>query len=127
MVAGCVFDPFFDVGAALERDASPRDLRFARQANPENSLGIVGAWLTIDGNVDGNVESWGTTPADEWPQSRGRSRVYTVLTPLAGVDGRLGTLDDRVLLIGGGTQYARQGGEPTSPSAEILLPPRTTR
>jgi hypothetical protein len=37
----------------------------------------------------------------------------------------MGTADDRILLAGGGRDYAELGGEPTIPSAEVFLPPRT--
>ena len=123
MLAGCVFDPFFNVPVALVNNLDPRNLGNARRANPQNFLGIVGAWFTMDGHIDGTIDSWGGVSADRWAENRGLQRAYTVCTPLAGVDGRLGSFDDRILLTGGGRSYQSQGGEPTTPSAELFLPP----
>jgi len=127
MVAGCVFDPFYNLPVAVNNNLPPRDLQNARRADPRNFLGIVGAWFTIDSFIDGTLASWGTTSANRWPETRGLARAYAVLTPVAGVDGRLGSLDDRILMVGGGRAYQDQGGEPTSPSAELFLPPGSTQ
>ena len=124
MLAGCVFDPFYNLGIAVQNGLPPRDLVNARRANPQNFLGIVGAWFTMDSYIDETLASWGTTPsAARWAESNGLARAYTVCTPLDGVDGRSGSFDDRILLVGGGRSYPTQGGEPTSPSVEIFLPP----
>jgi hypothetical protein len=99
----------------------------ARRANPQNFLGVVGAWFTMDSYIDETLASWGTTLSEaRWAANKGQARAYVVCTPLAGVDGRVGSFDDRILLVGGGRGYQSQGGEPTSPSAEIFLPPGTS-
>ncbi len=123
MVAGCVFDPFYNLGVALRNGLPPRDLANARRANSQNFLGVVGAWFTMDSYIDETLASWGSTAPTRWAENKGQNRAYTVCMPLGGVDGRVGSFDDRILLVGGGRDYASQGGEPTSPSAEIFLPP----
>ena len=140
MVAGSVFDPFFNITANLTNNLPPRDLRNERRGNPLNRLGIVGAWFTIDGNItssgpmrvitaddaDGmsdDILSWGTTPQNRWPENKGLERVYTTCLQIGGVDGIIGSYDDRILLAGGGKSFGAFGGEPTAPSAEVFLPP----
>jgi hypothetical protein len=51
------------------------------------------------------------------------ARVFHTAVATPGADCVIGTFDDRVLLAGGGDDYAFFGGEPTAPSAEILVPP----
>jgi hypothetical protein len=122
MLAGCVFDPFYNRAVALNTGVSPRDLATVRRASPRNFLGIVGVWFTLDGFIDATLQSWGTS-ANNIAVNRGGARAYVVCAPVAGVDGRLGSLDDRILLTGGGREYNLTGGEPTSPSAEVFVPP----
>jgi len=123
MVAGNVFDPFFNVAANLVNNLEPRNLVNERRANPQNYLGIVGAWFTIDGNITSDMLSWGTTSQNRWPENKGLERVYTTCLQIGGVDGILGSYDDRILLAGGGKSFGAFGGEPTAPSAEVFLPP----
>ncbi len=124
MLAGCVFDPFFNVPANLVNNLSPRDLANQRRTDgPPNYLGIVGAWFTIDGNISAEMTDWGTTSPNRWPENKGGERCYVTCLQIGGVDGIIGTYDDRILLAGGGKSYGSQGGEPTSPSAEVFLPP----
>jgi hypothetical protein len=126
MLSGCVFDPFFSLRAALLRGLSPRDLAAERRAEPANHLGIVGVWFTLDGLISGDRSSWSTTPDEtQWAASKGRRRVFGFNFRIPGADGVMGTADDRILLAGGGRDYAELGGEPTIPSAEVFLPPRT--
>jgi hypothetical protein len=122
--AGCVFDPFYNLESAFLKGLSPRDLVDARRSQPQNFLGIVGCWFTLDGLINDDVlDSFGTTPIPNWAKNRGQRRVFHRCVPVAGVDGTLGTFDDRILLVGGGNSYPENGGEPTSPTAEVFLPP----
>ncbi len=124
MLAGCVFDPFFNVGLALTNNANPTDLGRERDRTGQvNYLGIIGAWFTIDSDVARSMDSWGTSPQTRWPENRGFARTYVTCLKVGGVNGILGDYDDRILLAGGGRSYGAAGGEPTSPSAEIFLPP----
>ena len=123
MVAGSVFDPFFNVAANLSNNYEPRNLVNERRTNPQNYLGIVGAWFTIDGNITSDMLSWGTTPQNRWPENKGLERVYTTCLQIGGVDGIIGSYDDRILMAGGGKSFGAFGGEPTAPSAEVFLPP----
>ncbi|MBN1418519.1 MAG: hypothetical protein JXP34_07050, partial [Planctomycetes bacterium] len=54
-------------------------------------------------------------------------RVWHTASLVPGQDRISGTRDDRILVIGGGTYYIVAqggiGGDPTSPSAVIYLPP----
>ena len=136
MLAGCVFDPFFNVGLALTNNGSPTDLGRERDRTGQvNYLGLVGAWFTIDSavgrtvldplteNFVGTMDFWGNSPPTRWAQNRGRERTYVTCLKIGGVNGIVGDYDDRILLAGGGRSYGAAGGEPTSPSAEIFLPP----
>ena len=123
MVAGAVFDPFFNVAANLGNNLEPRNLANERRSNPQNYLGIVGTWFTIDGNITADMLSWGTTPQNRWPENKGLERAYTTCLQIGGVDGIIGSYDDRILLAGGGKSFGAFGGEPTAPSAEVFLPP----
>ena len=134
MLAGSVFDPFFNIPGFFVNNVDPRDLsneRFINNLN--NPLGVVGAWFTIDGEIpppgdpaDANITEemtdWGLTPVSRWPENLARTRVLTTAVQIAGVDGVLHTYDDRILLTGGGESFPL-GGAPSSPSAEVFLPP----
>ena len=106
MIAGNVFDPFFNVAANLGNNLEPRNLINERRANPQNTLGIVGSWFTIDGNITSDMLSWGTTPQNRWPENKGLERVYTTCLQIGGVDGIIGSYDDRILMAGGGNLLA---------------------
>jgi hypothetical protein len=123
MLSGCVFDPYFSVPAFRLFNLDPTDLENQRRSDPLNFLGIVGAWLTIDGFVTSSVSDYGTTPESRWAKHKGRFRVFYNGLAIPGVDGIRNTFDDRILMIGGGQDYPLNGGEPTNPSAEIFLPP----
>ena len=79
--------------------------------------------FTIDGNITSDMLSWGTTPQNRWPENKGLERAYTTCLQIGGVDGIIGSYDDRILLAGGGKSFGAFGGEPTAPSAEVFLPP----
>lgn len=123
MLAGCVFDPFFSEPAFLLFNLDPTDLENERRSEPLNYLGIVGMWMTIDGFVSQSVEDYSSTPESRWAQNKGRRRVFYTAVPVPGVDGIRNTFDDRILMVGGGQAYDQTGGEPTSPSTELFLPP----
>lgn len=126
MRAGCVFDPFYSL-AASDLGLSPRDLQSQRSRN--NPLGVIGTWLTLDGQIPTTDRSLfgNTTSRTRWGRMVASARIWHRAIPIAGVDGVLNTPDDRILLAGGGTSYGvgfiDVGGEPTAPSAEIFLPP----
>ncbi len=123
MLAGGVFEPFYNLRQALNNGIDPLDLVNERRVHPQNYLGILGFWFTIDGQLSKSLADIGTTPENRWPTNAGRSRVYGICSPIGGVDGVVGTFDDRILLFGGGQAYASDGGEPTSPSTEVFLQP----
>ncbi|MCZ6793897.1 MAG: hypothetical protein O7J95_09835, partial [Planctomycetota bacterium] len=81
----------------------------------------------IDGDVSRSIDDFSTTPANRWGPHQGERRVFHQLIQLPGVDGIPNTFDDRLLLAGGGKSYPDNGGEPTSPSSEIFLPPGSSR
>ena len=119
---GNVFDPFFNLRAATLLGRSTRDLRADRTAS--NPLGIVGTWLTLDGELPTvDLNFFGTTQASRMAHMTAGWRVYSLNMAIPGTDGIVGTVDDRVLLSGGGTDGRFVGAEPAAPSAEVLLPP----
>jgi hypothetical protein len=122
LAAGAVFDPHFSLPAALA-GLSPRDLRGSRTS--KNPLGVVGTWLTLDGLVPaGSLEGFGEhTPPARWARITAPARIFGANLPVAGEDQILRTADDRLLLAGGGDDYALFGGEPAAPSSELLILP----
>lgn len=119
---GCVFDPFYNLRAATLLGRSTRDLRVDRTSS--NPLGIVGTWLTLDGEIPTvDLNFFGTTQASRMAHMTASWRVYAFNIAIPGTDGIINTVDDRVLLSGGGTDGRFAGAEPAAPSAEILLPP----
>ncbi len=127
MLAGSVWDPFFSL-PAIDVGQSGRDLRSQRSVN--NPLGVIGCWLTLDGAMPSTDRSfYGSTPPSRWARRVGATRNWAKLVPVAGEDGIVYSTDDRVLLTGGGNEYGdaiNVGGEPTSPSCEILIMPGST-
>jgi len=122
--AGCVFDPFFSL-PAVQLGLSPRDLISNRSKN--NPTGVIGCWLTMDGALPTtDMSNYQTTPESRWARANGIQRVFGKNITLAGEDGIMNTPDDRILLAGGGIDYYGPGAEPTTPSAEICLPPGST-
>jgi hypothetical protein len=101
VAAGCLFDPFYSLPAAL-LGFSPRDLRSQRSDN--NPLGVIGTWLTLDGTIPTvGTEGFGenVSPA-RWAKMIAPRRIFGANLKTAGEDGILNTFDDRVLLAGGG-------------------------
>lgn len=123
MLSGHVFDPFFSLRAAFVFNLEPTDLANERRSEPFNFLGVVGVWMNIDGNLTTAIEDFGTTPSARWASNNGGARIFHRCVPVPGVDGIPNTYDDRILICGGGKDYGSNGGEPTSPSAEVFLPP----
>ena len=70
-----------------------------------------------------DLNTYGATGPARWAKPKAAPRVFHRNIQLAGEDEIMNTSDDRILLSGGGNDYTTQGGEPASPSAEILLPP----
>lgn len=124
MLAGCVFDPFFNLASTL-LGLSPRNL--SSQRSQTNPLGIVGHWLTLDGAIPTvDLSVFGNTSPNRWGKRVTRQRAWGRNAPVAGQDGIINTPDDRLLLTGGGKDYgdpASVGGEPATPSSELLLLP----
>jgi hypothetical protein len=121
ILAGCVFDPFFSL-QATQLGLSPRDLTSSRSRT--NPTGVVGTWLTLDGFIPTtDLTQYANTATARWGQAAGINRVFGTNIQQAGQDGIMNSADDRILLAGGGTDYQSFGGEPTTPSAEIFLPP----
>ena len=122
--SGTIFDPYYSLSA--ERVGfSTRNL--SSQRSVDNPLGTIGCWLTLDGVIPTvDRAGFGDTPVNRWAQMTAPSRVWGTNTRVPGEDGILNTPDDRILLVGGGVEYDNGlsiGGEPASPSAEILIPP----
>jgi hypothetical protein len=85
---------------------------------------VIGCWLTFDGQIPTtDIDVFGTTATNRWARPVAGRRVWYKNIPVAGEDGILNSPDDRILLAGGGQDYGSAGGEPTSPSSEIFLPP----
>lgn len=122
--SGCVFDPFYSL-PAYQLGLSTRDLASGRNRN--NPAGVIGCWLNLDGQIPTvDLTYYGTTPVARWARQVAPARVFNVNLPLPGEDGILDTPDDRILLAGGGQDYVSLGGEPTIPSAEVLVPPKAS-
>ncbi len=122
------FDPFWteiNRGPLTQPpEIEPADLTEDR--TPQNPTGVTGSWILAHvpaGDVaDGFWEGWAE---GIFPVARPKAaRVFHTLSRLGGEDGALNTLDDRILLVGGGELFFPvDGGEAVSISAEIYLPP----
>ena len=128
MRSGCMFDPYYSL-PAVAVGFSPRDL--VSQRSDTNPLGIIGCWVTLDGKIptpgltpDTFLNGFGDlrTPA-RWAKNVASTRIFCHNMRVAGEDGVIDTPDDRMLLTGGGLDYFQIGGEPTAPSAELLVIP----
>ncbi|MCH2374000.1 MAG: hypothetical protein MK538_07430, partial [Planctomycetes bacterium] len=120
--SGVVFDPNYNLANARDGELSARDLSTDRTSS--NPLGIVGTFLTLDGDLPTLDDSlFATTSQFRWASMSSPWRVYPRIMAIPGVDGVINTQDDRLLLAGGGADGEAQGGEPAAPSAEIFLPP----
>lgn len=119
---GAVFDPFFNLRGVRVNGTSARNLITERTTS--NPLGIVGTWLSLDGDYPTLDDSrFSTTSPDSWARMVAANRVYARIMAIPGADGLIGTPDDRILLSGGGAAGGAGGGEPAAPSAEVFLPP----
>jgi hypothetical protein len=127
------FDPYFDIasiGSSLPLDDDldgdgvadlfPWDWR--HRGTALNPLGLRGTTLHYDaaipdGGIAGYADGSGTV-------SLGQPRALHTLSRIPGEDGLLGTLDDRIVAIGGtGEYWPSFGADPLSISCEIFLPP----
>ena len=70
-----------------------------------------------------DLNFFGTTQTSRMAHMTAGWRVYPLNIAIPGVDGIINTVDDRILLSGGGTDGRFVGAEPAAPSCEILLPP----
>jgi hypothetical protein len=138
MRSGCMFDPYYSL-PAVAVGFSPRDL--ASQRSDTNPLGVVGCWFTLDGSPNVpelsnfGIPVPGLTPQEflrgfgdfrtpsRWARNVAATRIFCVNMRVAGEDGVIDTADDRLLLTGGGLDYAQTGGEPSAPSSELLVIP----
>lgn len=123
VLATHLFDPYFNNNIL----GAPRDL--TRSRTSDNPSGIVGTWLSADNEVPLTNSSarWATATSLADLRMVPGPRIWHTASLLPGQDRISGTRDDRVLVIGGGTHYIVAqggiGGDPTSPSAVIYLPP----
>ncbi len=132
------FDPFYDiaiVGTVFPLDDDQNndgipDLfpwQSANNASPQNPLGIRGTWLNYDANIpsqtiDGYADAININDASTVALNQGRA-MHT-LTRIAGADGIEGTIDDRILVLGGSDNYFPfYGDSASSVSCEVFVPP----
>lgn len=115
------FDPFFNV----ESENEPWNWR--GNETTQNPLGIRGTWLGFDSVVPSEtVDGFGgPLPEDTVLLPRLKAgRLMHTLSRIPGEDGLIGTLDDRVVAIGGtGSYIPTFGDDALSTSCEIYLPP----
>jgi hypothetical protein len=124
VAAGCLFDPFYSLTAIFDFDSSARDLRPGRR-NQGNPIGVIGTWLVLDGIIPTTtLEGFGDSAYGNYP-SPNSVHFWTQLINVAGADGIDNTIDDRVLIVGGGRDIFAPGGEPSFPSTELLITPGT--
>ena len=145
--AGEYFDPYYNLlNAFFAIQREPYDLGSVRtywsvklgvpMPQPgENGLhpnptGSEGAWLITDGYVPGNgfegyewIPPYTNNPEDYHIRIMEKGRAWHTSSIIPGADGRLNTLDDRILFAGGGNDVLTWGGQPVIPSAIIYVPP----
>lgn len=112
------FDPFYDV--ALD---PPTQLAQDGSLGGITPTGVVGTWMQADGLVpedglDGFAD--GATPLPSHLLSSGVA--FHTLTVIPGEDGISDTKDDRVVVLGGGSDWELIGGDAVSTSCHIFLP-----
>jgi len=128
VTSGALFDPFYRLLPESAFNAQPRpsarDLEPSRQ--DLNPTGVVGTWLALDGKYPSTdrIGFADTTFPGNWPRILAQ-RVYGRNLSVAGEDGIYDTIDDRVLISGGGQDPRDQGGEASQPSAELLIVPKS--
>jgi hypothetical protein len=124
------FDPFYDIGHIdgldddLDDDGVPDIFPWELEDNVTNlnPLGLRGAVLHYDETIpSNNVAGYADTP---FTVALTQARTMHTLSRVAGEDGLLGNLDDRVVSIGGtGIYWPSFGDDALSLSCEIFLPP----
>ena len=109
---------------------SARDLTSTRQDS--NPTGVLGTWLALDGGYPSTDRiGYGDTTFSYTPGTQGKwphnlaHRNYCRNISVAGEDGIFDTVDDRVLCSGGGQDPFNQGGEPSVPSTELIIIPKS--
>ncbi len=110
---------FFDAQYNADIDP-PWDLAATRST--QNPTGVQGTWLRTDDDIpDDALAGFGDASAIVTLNS---ARLGHTLSRLAGPDEQLGTADDFVLIVGGGTEYwGSWGGPAVSVGSEVYLPP----
>ena len=111
--------PFFDV------QSTGQPWEFENNESPFNPLGLRGTWLMYDQVIPNGNDFTGFAAGDDADAiALQQGRTYHTMTRIPGEDGLLGTLDDRVAIIGGtDTGYPFFGDNAVSNSCEIFLPP----
>lgn len=147
IACGEYFDPFYNlINAYYGTQHNPYDLATVRNywsirnsiPLPEpaldnrehpNPTGSHGAWLITDGFLaeDGFEGYQWLPPYTQDPDNYEmrfleKGRFMHTMTILPGEDGKLYTIDDRVLFAGGGNDITLGGGSAVVPSAEIYVP-----
>jgi len=130
------FDPFFHPGIFqddLDGDGEPEVFpwQFEDFGTNLNPLGLAGCWLIYDEDIPTGQDLTGFLDPD--PNVTGetvslnQARVYHTMTRIPGEDGLLGTLDDRIAVIGGTNEYwpggTGLGDDALANSCEIFVPP----
>lgn len=114
------FDPFYDALNAND----PNDLDNGRDIDnhpaPNPPTGVVGTWLLADNMV--GLEDFAGFADSNATAVLPSDTVYHSLSLVPGEDGILNTQDDRLVVIGGGDDFALFGGEPVANSGLIFLP-----
>ena len=144
-----VFDPFYNLtNAFFATPHEPYDLftvrtywsvkravpmpEPGRNGEHPNPSGSEGAWLLLDGFTPGNAFEgyewllpYTSNPDDYRIRFMEKGRAWHTCSKVPGADGRLGSLDDRILFAGGGDNVLAWGGQPVVPSAVLFVPPET--
>jgi hypothetical protein len=124
------FDPFYDIGQIPDliddpdADGVPDLFPWAFESNETvlNPLGLRGCILNYDTTIPSEtIAGFADTPVTV---AMGQARLMHTLSRVAGEDGLIGNIDDRVVAIGGTGVYGPlYGAEALSISCEIFLPP----
>ena len=127
------FDPFFhpdifedDIDGDGEPEVFPWQFEeFGTNLNP---LGLAGTWVNYDDNIPTGQDLTGYfDPNAEPTVTLNLPRVYHTMTRIPGEDGLNGTIDDRIVIIGGTNEYwpggTGLGDDALANSCEIFVPP----
>jgi hypothetical protein len=115
------YDPFYDAFHAATTGEAPWD--WADNATATNPLGIRGAVLAYDAEIP-SEDLTGYALDNNPTVSMNQGRAMHTVSRIPGEDGLLGTLDDRIAMIGGSAIYwPTFGDDALNISCEIFLPP----